>query len=780
MRPPTRDIWLPLVVGCLQLAVWPLGPWLAGGTVHAAEVIGAGLPVTLALVALGFRRTAPVPALAVVLLMLMIAAAAATPASPDIGDQHLIIVAGIDLIALYSVAVHRPASTSALAALATLAAQVVTQLVIFHGGTIGAIGVLFSASSYSLAWALGRVRRRWRARREAVATRLASTRADHAYAAAEERQRLARELHDVSAHHLSGIVVHAQAAQRLADRQPELAAQALSFAATTGQETLESLRRLVDVMDVEPEPAPDGEPSTLRAVGELAAGFARLGHPVTLEVEGERGDVPAEVAAAGHRIVQEALTNALRYAGGAPVRIRLGYQPGLVVITVDDDGRGGPQPAAGLGSGRGLPGMRDRARELGGHLQAGPAPGGGWTVRAMLPYAEGSRPKSADVAWWRRMGDAQVVDVLLAVLAGAWPALIAYGAAAQPTASPMAPGLASPAILTLVLALHGAPLLWRRTEPWLALAAVLAVDGLWLGLLLSEILPPSGFWLFLMAALSEGLVVYAIGAYARRGWLSWLSALVGGFAIGLSIAAVGHKLDDSHDGPRALIVFCLLFGGALSAGLLLFAWLPGHFVGRRRRHALRRDTESLDAATAAVVGAAREERDRIAHGLRGSVFTHTTRVVERAGTGDAAALSEVVAEARAALGAMRELLGVLRSGPEGVDGSPAPTAAALPGLCARRGVQLAVEGEPRRLPVEVDVSAYRLVELALTPTEHAARAEATVVYGSRHLRVHILGAPALAWRVAELAERVDATGGRLTVKTAESGCDIDAWYPAPA
>ncbi|GIG56498.1 hypothetical protein Lfu02_08700 [Longispora fulva] len=767
-------------MGCLQFAVWPIGPWLTGRPVNPTQAIGAGTCVLLAFLALAFRRTAPVPAVGVVLGMLVLATAIVAPVSTELSEQHLFVVGFVDLVALYSVAVHRPARASVLAAVATLAAQTVIQLGLVQSGAVGAIGVLFSASSYSLAWALGRVRRRWRARREAVATRLAATRADHAYAAAEERQRLARELHDVSAHHLSGIVVHAQAAQRLADRQPELAAQALAFAAATGQETLESLRRLVEVMDVEPEPGADGEPPTLRAVGELAAGFARLGHPVTLEVEGERGAVPADVAAAGHRIVQEALTNALRYAGGAPVRIRLGYGPGLVVITVDDDGQGGAQPAAGLGSGRGVSGMRERARELGGDLQAGPGPDGGWTVRAVLPYAEGVRPKAADVAWWRRMGDAQVVDVLLAVLAGAWPALIAYGAARQPETSPMAPGVASPVILTLVLALHGVPVLWRRTEPWLALAAVLAVDGLWLGLLLSEALPPRGFWLILMAALSEGLVVYAVGAYARRGWLTWLSAVAAGSGVAAVICAVGHKLDTSGGSLLEALTFCLGFALVSTAVLVLFAWLPGHFVGRRRGRALRRDTASLDAATATVVGAAREERDRIAHGLRGSVFTHTTRVVERAGTGEPAALSEVVAEARAALGAMRELLGVLRSGPEGVDGSPAPTAAALPGLCARRGVQLAVEGEPRRLPVEVDVSAYRLVEAALTPTEYAARAEATVVYGSRHLRVHILGAPALAAHVAEFAERVDATGGRLTVKAAESGCDIDAWYPAPA
>ncbi|MGY0233751.1 histidine kinase [Longispora urticae] len=768
------------MIGCLQFAVWPVGPWLAGVHVDGTEAVVAGLAVLIGLGALVFRRTAPVPTLVVVLVTLMVASAATPPASTELGDQHLILMAGVDVIALYSVAVHRPARTSAFAAAATLAAQTVTQLLILRGGTIGAIGVLFSASSYSLAWALGRVRRRWRARQEAVADRLDAARADHAYAAAEERQRLARELHDVSAHHLSGIVVHAQAAERLADRQPELVAQVLSFAAATGQETLESLRRLVDVMDVEPA-GTDGEPSTLRAVGDMAAGFARLGHPVTLEVDGERGVVPADVSAAGHRIVQEALTNALRYAGGAAVRIRLAYRRGLVEITVDDDGRGGAQPAAGLGSGRGVSGMRERARELGGELQAGPIPGGrGWRVRAVLPYSDGIRPKDADVSWWRRVGDAQVVDGFLAVLAFAWPTLLAYGATSDPEGDPFDPGMAGPVMLTVVLALHALPLLWRRTEPWLALAAVLAVDGLWAGLLLSGALPARGFWLFLMAVLTEGLVVYAVGAYARRGWLTWLAAPAGGYGVALAICAVGHQMDPVSESLSQLIFFCLIGGLTLSGFLLLFAWLPGHYVGRRRRRALRRDTASLDAATEAVVGAAREERDRIAHGLRGSVFTHTTRVVERAGTGEPAALSEVVAEARAALGAMRELLGVLRSGPEGVDGSPAPTAAALPGLCARRGVQLAVEGEPRRLPVEVDVSAYRLVEAALTVDGSANGAAATVVYGSRHLRVHILGAPAGAGFVAELAERVDATGGRLTVKPAESGCDIDAWYPAPA
>src|SRR6266545_4219647 len=216
----------------------------------------------------------------------------------------------------------------------------------------------------ALVLALGRSRYRWRAARQEAADQLARAEADSRSAATAERQRLARELHDVAAHHLTSIVVTAAAAERLPG-QPELLTQALTFTANTGRETLAALHRLVAVMDVDTDRAP---PLLVR-VAELADGFVRLGQPVTVQADGDVELVPPAVA--------EALTNALRYAPGAAVTVRLAGRPETLELTIDDEGvacAGSDEP---LGSGRGLTGMRERAEALGGSVAAGPRQAGG-------------------------------------------------------------------------------------------------------------------------------------------------------------------------------------------------------------------------------------------------------------------------------------------------------------------------------------------------------------------------------------------------------------------
>src|SRR6266545_1172092 len=185
----------------------------------------------------------------------------------------------------------------------------------------------------ALVLALGRSRYRWRAARQEAADQLARAEADSRSAATAERQRLARELHDVAAHHLTSIVVTAAAAERLPG-QPELLTQALTFTANTGRETLAALHRLVAVMDVDTDRAP---PLLVR-VAELADGFVRLGQPVTVQADGDVELVPPAVAEAVYGIVREALTNALRYAPGAAVTVRLAGRPETLELTIDDEG----------------------------------------------------------------------------------------------------------------------------------------------------------------------------------------------------------------------------------------------------------------------------------------------------------------------------------------------------------------------------------------------------------------------------------------------------------
>ncbi|WP_018349839.1 sensor histidine kinase [Longispora albida] len=753
MRPPIRDLWLPAALCLAQLAVWPGWPWLTGKPVTITEAAVLILAVAAACTALAFRRVAPLAVLATMPPLTLVANLAAP--QPEV----LAVISAADSIALFSVTVHRPVRISGPATLGIFLTQTTIQCVLQDIGLqMVVVSILFSICCYALVWGLGRVRRRWRAQREAVAAQLGRAEADHHYAVAEERRRLARELHDISAHHLSTIVVHAQAAERV----PALAPQALSFAASTGLETLGSLRRLVEVMDV----GEDDGPATLGAVRELAQGFARLGQLVTVEVGGER-QVPGEVAAAGHRIVQEALTNALRYAEGAQVLVRLEYRPEAVEITVDN-GRG-TASGAGLGGGRGLAGMRERVMAVGGEFAAGAQPGGGWRVRAVLPCPAGDPPPPPPVGPWRRIRDDRIVDIALASFAALWPALMIVGSQQDPQAPDVVYSWTQGVLLTLVVLLRALPMLWRRRYPWLAACAVTGAALLWLGLMALGLITPGSFWLFTMAALPEAFAVYALAAYARPVWLTWLGAVL--CALGLSAGTIfGAYLFQPWPEKDLLPAVVALEGAVFYFVPLLIIWIIGAIAGHRRRRLVSREAVSLAAAAESVLLAAQEERARIAYGLQGSVLAHTSAVVERATSGEPAALSEVATEARAALTSMRELLGVLRQpGASGASSGPAPTAAAIPALCSASGVTFATQGEPRRLPAEVDVSAYRLVEAALA----AGPAEAQLIYGRSHLRIRLLGTTNGTLAHEDLAARVDATGGKLTIKDSE----LDAWYP---
>ncbi|MEC3982156.1 sensor histidine kinase [Amycolatopsis sp. H20-H5] len=222
-------------------------------------------------------------------------------------------------------------------------------------------------------------------------------------AVGEERGRIARELHDVVAHAVSVMVVQADGASYALKSNPEMAERALHTISDTGRGALNELRRLLDVLrndhgDSEPRvPQPDAH-----ALADLADRMRAAGVPVRLEI-GELGDLPAGVSLGVYRIVQESLTNTLKHAGqGATAEVRVHRTGDTVEVRVSDDGAGranelvpanGPRPATprtatarvAVPGGNGLIGMRERAHVFGGSLDVGPAPGGGWQVRATLP-----------------------------------------------------------------------------------------------------------------------------------------------------------------------------------------------------------------------------------------------------------------------------------------------------------------------------------------------------------------------------------------------------------
>lgn len=207
-------------------------------------------------------------------------------------------------------------------------------------------------------------------------------------AAQEERRQVARELHDIVAHTVSVMVVQAGAARKVVQRSPERADGALAAVETTGREAMAELRRFFGALDDEPdgEKGPGGlapQPG-VASLGELVERVRQAGLSVRLEVDGVAVPLPASVELAAYRIVQEALTNALRYADGAPTVVHLDYGPSQLRIEVVDEGPAGSAAAGGSGAGRGIVGMRERAKLVGGRLEAGPV-SGGFAVRAWLP-----------------------------------------------------------------------------------------------------------------------------------------------------------------------------------------------------------------------------------------------------------------------------------------------------------------------------------------------------------------------------------------------------------
>jgi signal transduction histidine kinase len=195
----------------------------------------------------------------------------------------------------------------------------------------------------------------------------------------EERLEIARDVHDVVAHAMVAINVQAGVAAHLIDRDPGQARDALRAIKDTSGEALTDLRATLGVLRGD-ESAPTRPAQNLGDLEELAAGLRAAGVDVSFEV-GEVGDAPAAVQAAGYRIVQEALTNALRHANASRVRVTVARDGDAIELQVDDDGAGRVNGAGG----NGLRGMRERAEALSGSFESGPGHDGGWRVHARLP-----------------------------------------------------------------------------------------------------------------------------------------------------------------------------------------------------------------------------------------------------------------------------------------------------------------------------------------------------------------------------------------------------------
>ena len=306
------------------------------------------------------------------------------------------------MLLTYSVA----AWSSTRRAVAGLAVVVATLAVLIATDTPGLdlLGMVGNIAIFSVAWAIGIA---MRARRENLELRVreAEERADverqrAARLLAEERLRIAQELHDVVAHSMSVIAVQAGVGAHVLEGRPDQARVALEAISATSRGTLAEMRRLLGVLrDSDGERAHAPAPG-LSDLPRLVDDVRAAGVPVTLDVEGSSTCVNAGVELSAYRVVQEALTNVIKHAG-RPTRVAVSVRhlPGSLSVEVVDDGRGaavaGPTGFTGDGgedaardSGHGLIGMRERVELWGGELSVGPVTGGGYRVAALLPYGD--------------------------------------------------------------------------------------------------------------------------------------------------------------------------------------------------------------------------------------------------------------------------------------------------------------------------------------------------------------------------------------------------------
>lgn len=303
-------------------------------------------------------------------------------------DAPLMVV--LLMVALYTVAAHGRIRAAAGIGAATVI-----------GVGLGTLGgndeITFAALFMLVGWvvaviALGNT---WFARqafrREAEARLVAAERGREEEArrrATEERLRIARELHDVIGHRISLVNVQAGAALHRLKKDPAQAEDALGAIKEASRETLRELRATLGVLRQVDEDAPTEPTAGLARIPDLVAYGELAGLAVHVETDGELRELPVEVDLAAYRIMQEALTNATRHAAATTVTLRVVYGVTGVRVEVTDDGVGArKRTVRSEGGGYGIRGMRERARALGGESTAGSGPGGGFRVRAYLPYA---------------------------------------------------------------------------------------------------------------------------------------------------------------------------------------------------------------------------------------------------------------------------------------------------------------------------------------------------------------------------------------------------------
>ena len=373
------DVVVPVLLAVLAVTQLVASRPPGNPTLLTVSALGAVLPLAL-------RRRAPLTVTAVVMAAVIVQVVAAG------GEPATFAAFLAALICVYTLG--REAQPVAMViGFVVVAVGVITTAYLQAGTTpIHPFDAVYPLVYFGIAGGLGAFVRQRALRLSAVEDRAVALEGElereAELAAAQERARIARELHDVVAHGLSLMVVQAEAAEAMLARSPEAAAAPLHRVQETGRQSIAEMRRLLGVLrsagDAVPSTAP--QPS-LRRLPDLVREAADVGLRVDVEVEGDRRDLPLGIELAAYRIVQEALTNSRRHSRARVAHVRLGYSPQALRVEVTDDGPGGsdhPAPA-----GYGLIGMRERAALYGGTLEAGPrVDGAGFRVVALLPVGD--------------------------------------------------------------------------------------------------------------------------------------------------------------------------------------------------------------------------------------------------------------------------------------------------------------------------------------------------------------------------------------------------------
>ena len=345
------------------------------------DIAYAPVAMTTALVAstsLAFRRTAPLPVMVVCVGAQVVNQWAGVPVSNLVAPLLWIF------ISLYTVARYYPLRRAALSGLIALTMFVTT---LFTDTSDWFFGLVVLGGP----WLVGRAIRASVTETEELSVQMSvlerRREAEVAAALADERARIARDLHDVIAHSVTVMLVQAGAAQEVLDRDPARAGASLSIVQEAGRQALTEMSTLLGMLredsgelGLSPQPGVD-------QLGTLVCQFSGTGVSATLEVIGESRSLPPGVQVSIFRVVQESLTNIRKHSSARQVRVCLTYDSDSVAVQIVNDGSA---TGSGQGGQRGIVGMRERVEIYGGSLDAGPLPGGGYRVRATVPVGRAS------------------------------------------------------------------------------------------------------------------------------------------------------------------------------------------------------------------------------------------------------------------------------------------------------------------------------------------------------------------------------------------------------